>query len=90
MIDILGTLYTLGTYNSEGKAVTPPVPLMGYHVNTPELIPQWESFRVLPSTPRRVFGGNSTYFYTFASEAVFLEQRKLANLDPVLNPEPVL
>ena len=84
MIDILGTLYTPGTYGDDMQVITPAVALLGFHVNTPEAIPEWSAFRVTPSTPRRVFGGNSTFFYTFPTEAEFLKQRKLANLDPVV------
>ena len=83
MIDILGTLYTPGTYDSEGEVITPAVALPGYHVNTPSPVPEWAAFEVTPNAPRRVFGGHATFFYSFASEAEFLAQRTLAGLDPV-------
>ena len=83
MIDILGTLYTPGTYDADMEIITPAVALPGYHVNTPIAIMEWEAFRVEPNAPRRVFGGHVTYFYSFADEAEFLAQRTAAGLDPV-------
>ena len=83
MIDILGTLYTPGTYGADMEVITPAVALPGYHVNTPEAIPEWAAFEVTPNAPRRVFGGHVTFFYSFANEAEFLEQRTVAGLDPV-------
>lgn len=83
MIDILGTLYTPGKYDSDMQVITAPVALPGYHVNTPTAVAEWSAFEVTPNAPRRVFGGHVTYFYSFTNEAEFLAQRTAAGLDPV-------
>lgn len=70
-IDVIGTLYTPGTYDSEGAEITPPVPLTGYHVNATHPVSAWAAKLVTPATPRRVFGGAPTVFYTFDDEAEF-------------------
>lgn len=70
--DVIGTIYTPGTYDSEGNTLTEPVALTGYHVNTTQSVPQWSASEVHPSTPRRVFGGARTYFYTFTSESAYI------------------
>ena len=70
-IDVIGTLYTPGTYDSEGQEITPAVPLTGYHVNTTHPVSAWAAKLVTPATPRRVFGGAPTVFYTFDDEAEF-------------------
>jgi hypothetical protein len=71
-IDVIGTIYTPGTYDTEGNALTEPVAQLGFHVNTTQSVPHWSAYEVKPSTPRRVFGGTRTYFYTFTSEANYI------------------
>jgi hypothetical protein len=61
-IDNIGTLYDAPT---EGL----PAALPGWHVNTTRLVPAWAAQRVTPATPRRVFSGVPTFFYTFPDEA---------------------
>ena len=80
--DIIGTIYTPGTFDSEGEVLTAAVALPGYHVNTTEPVNQWAAFERTPITPRRVFGGHTTFFYSFADEAEFLAHRTQAGLDP--------
>ena len=81
-IDILGTIYAPGTYDAEGNTIVAPVALPGYHVNTTVAVMEWDAFKIAPTTPRRVFGGHLTVFYSFADEAEFLAQRTAAGLDP--------
>ena len=69
--DVIGTIYTPGTYDTEGNTLVAPLALPGWHVNTTQNVPQWSAAEVHPSTPRRVFGGTRTYFYTFTSEATY-------------------
>jgi len=71
MFDIIGTLYTPGTYDDEGNELTPPFPLDGWHVNSPFPVEGWEQYQVEPSTPRRVFAGHPTHCYVFPDEATF-------------------
>lgn len=70
-IDVIGTIYTPGTYDAQGHEITAPVPLAGWHVNTTHPVSAWATKLVTPSTPRRVFGGAPTVFYSFASESEF-------------------
>lgn len=70
-IDVIGTMYNPGTYDSEGHEITPAVPLAGYHVNATHPVAAWAAKLVTPATPRRVFGGAPTVFYTFDDEAEF-------------------
>ncbi|MCB8748312.1 hypothetical protein LHU53_15535 [Rhodoferax sp. U2-2l] len=90
-LDIIGTLYTPGTDDEQGNALSAPVPLPGYHVNASAVVAGWESFKVTPTTPRRVFGGHPTHFYTFASQAEFEAALATADLDPpvVVVPQSV-
>jgi len=71
MFDIIGTLYTPGTYDDEGNELTPPVPLAGWHVNSPFPVEGWEQYQVTPTSPRRVFAGHPTFCYVFPDEATF-------------------
>ncbi len=59
-LDIIGTIHDVS-----GET---PVELDGYHVNSALLISGLDAYRVEPSTPSRVFGGGTTYFYTFESK----------------------
>lgn len=88
-IDVIGTLYTPGTYDTEGAEITPPVPLTGYHVNATHPVSAWAAKLVTPATPRRVFGGAPTVFYTFDDEAEFdaaMEDVDLTEPPPVVVP----
>ena len=68
--DIIGTLYTPGTYDADGNVIDAPVAVEGYHVNTTHPVADWAAFKVTPASPRRVFGG-ATHHYTFADAAEF-------------------
>jgi hypothetical protein len=72
MIDIIGTIYTPGTYDTEGNELTPPVEQDGYHVNTVILIPDMEPYQIEPATPRRVFAGQETFCLKFADRDEWL------------------
>ena len=88
MIDILGTLYTPGTYGPDMTVITEPVALPGYHVNTLEPVEGWDDYLIAPTQPRRVFAGAATVCYKFTDEAAFLAARTAAGLDPVEVPAP--
>ena len=79
--DIIGTIYTPGTFDKEGEVLKAAVALPGYHVNTTEPVSEWTAFECAPATPRRVFGGQTTFFYSFVDEAEFLAQRTQAGFD---------
>lgn len=70
-IDVIGTIYTPGTYDADGGVIDAPVELAGYHVNATHPVGTWEAKRVTPASPMRVFGGAPTVFYTFDNEAEF-------------------
>lgn len=58
-MDIIGTIYTPGTYDDDGNELTPPVALPGWHVNYKGVLPDgWASSVVTPVTPYRVFAGD--------------------------------
>lgn len=60
-IDVIGTIYEGGTYDSEGEVITPPVALDGWHVNTMGLAPEaWDAYLVVVNSPARVFLGGPT------------------------------
>ena len=71
-LDVIGTLYAQGEYDSEGEVIVVPEVLPGYHINATKPVAEWIAFKVSPTTPRRVFGGNETHYYTFQDEAEFL------------------
>ena len=55
-LDVVGIISTGGEYDEEGKVITPPVPLDGWHVNyMGELPEEWEDYVVTPEQPVRVF-----------------------------------
>lgn len=91
-IDVIGIIYTPGTYDSEGNELTAAVPEAGYHVNTTYPVADWAQYEVHPTTPRRVFGGHPTYFYTFADLAEYEVELETADLTaptaPVPAPQP--
>lgn len=62
-LDVIGTIYSAGET---------PTALPGWHVNSPWPIAAFAAQRVTPATPRRVFAGVPTVFYTFTDEAEFL------------------
>lgn len=79
-LDVIGKLFTQPT------ETTPAAELPGWHVNAPWPIAGWDAYKVTPTTPRRVFGGQQTVCYTFASEPDFLLALETADLSP---PPPV-
>ena len=89
-LDVLGTLFDMPTAVDErGLPVGEPVALPGWHVNSPWPITGWDAWRVNPSQPRRVFGGEQTVHYTFADEAAFLKALDGADLsEPAPAPDP--
>ena len=73
MIDILGTLYTAGTYDPEGQVITPHEPIPGYFVNAVISIPAFEPYTITPTTPSRTFGdAEHTVFLQFQDRAEWL------------------
>ena len=89
MLDIIGTIYTPGTYDAEGNVITKPTPTPGWHVNSPQPIEGWDAYKVEPATPLRVFAGHTTHFYSFADEAAFTAAAIEAGLiQPEPEPEP--
>jgi hypothetical protein len=56
-LDVIGPIYTGGTYDPEtGEVLTPPVLLSGWHVNyIGELPDGWDAYVVTPEQPVRVF-----------------------------------
>ena len=59
-IDEIGTLYEGGTYDAEGKVITPPTPLTGWHVNYAGDPPEaWDQHLVIVNTASRVFFGGA-------------------------------
>jgi hypothetical protein len=88
-IDVIGTLYTPGTYDNEGATITAPVALPGWHVITTHPISAWAAKLVTPTAPTRVFGGAATVFYTFDDQAEFnaaMEGVDLTEPLPVITP----
>ena len=73
MIDILGILYTAGTYDEQGEIITPPEPIPGFFVNSVCLIPAFEPYTIHPTTPSRTFGdAEHTVFLQFQDRAEWL------------------
>ena len=75
-LDVIGKLFTQPT------DTIPAAELPGWHVNAPWPIAGWDAYKVTPTTPRRVFGGLQTVFYTFPSEPDFLLALETADLSP--------
>lgn len=75
--DIIGIIYqptgqTLT--DSEGNEYPEMAPIAGYHVNTPEPVPEWEQYLCdpQPETPYRVYaGGIMPVCYVFPDEQTF-------------------
>ena len=61
-IDEIGVISKGGEYDPEtGEAITPPVALLGWHVNTLRLAPEaWDRYLVVVNHPARVFFGGPT------------------------------
>lgn len=78
-LDVIGKLFTR-------PEIGPAAELPGWHVNAPWPVPGWDAYKVTPATPRRVFGGQQTVFYTFPSEPDFMLALEAAELTP---PPPV-
>ena len=78
-LDVIGKLYTQ-------PETGPAAELPGWHVNSPWPIAGWDAYKVTPTTPRRVFAGQPTTFYTFDSEPDFLLALETVDLSP---PPPV-
>lgn len=64
-LDIIGKLYDIDNTDPDNPVVTE---LIGWHVNSTELLPELEAHRVEPVTPRRAFMGVDTYCYQFTDE----------------------
>jgi hypothetical protein len=56
-LDVIGPIYTGGTYDPEtGEVLTPPVLLSGWHANYIGELPEgWDAYVVTPEQPARVF-----------------------------------
>lgn len=88
--DVIGTIYTPGTYDSEGNTLTEPVAQPGYHVNTTAPVGGWEAFKVTGGNGRRVFGGIVTHCYTFTDLAEYEAYLDTADLSaPALPPTDI-
>ena len=87
-IDEIGPLYIDGTYDANCNETARPVLMAGWPVNTTSPVPEWAASKVTPATPRRVYGGMTTHFYTFASKAEFDAALVGVDLDPVIVPVP--
>ena len=81
-LDIIGTLYQVDSSNTDNPVATQ---LLGWHVNASWPVPELEPYRVEPATPRRVFSGVDTYFYSFPDEHTW-QQFYAANEDALMNP----
>ena len=61
-IDVVGTIYDAGTYDADGKELTPPVAHEGFHVNVKwhgDMPSTFSTRSVAPATPRRAFYGDA-------------------------------
>lgn len=57
-----------GTYDEEGRELTPPTYQDGWHVNMTELLPELVQYQVFPSSPVRVYSDAPTVFLRFEDE----------------------
>lgn len=66
------------TYDDEGNQLTATVWRTGWHVNTPEPVPEWEAYRCdpQPTTPYRVYAGDvPPVCYRFPGEGTYQLER---------------
>jgi hypothetical protein len=84
-INVIGKLYTRPEIDADLNITKPATELAGWHVNTTHPVDGWAKFKVQPSSPRVVFSGVETHFYTFADE----EEYEALSEDAVLEYEPV-
>jgi hypothetical protein len=55
-LDVIGPIYTGGSWDAEGIVIEPPALLPGWHVNFIGKLPDgWDAHLVDPRRPRRVF-----------------------------------
>lgn len=73
--DVIGRIpKQAATCDENGNQLTPTVWHDGFHVNTPEPVPEWEEYRCdpQPSTPYRVYaGGVVPVCYVFPDRETF-------------------
>lgn len=86
-LDIIGTIYTSPVFNEAGDMTSAPQPIPGWHVNASDEVEGWETLRVYPATPVRVFAGHSSVCYVFTDEVAFKEAALQKGL---ISPEEVL
>lgn len=79
-LDEIGELYTVPDLDPEGEQLDTPTLLPGWHVNATHPVPGWGAWRVTPGTPRRVFAGVDTVFYTFPDRSAYLQALDTATL----------
>lgn len=68
--DIIGTIYQptgVMLTDSDGNEYPEMEAIPGYHVNTPEPVPEWDAYRIYPVTPSRVYAGKEPVCYSFAT-----------------------
>jgi len=55
-LDVIGPIYTGGSWDAEGIVIEPPTLLPGWHCNfIGELPDNWDAYLVEPKLPKRVF-----------------------------------
>ncbi|NYT38862.1 hypothetical protein ERD78_18900 [Allopusillimonas soli] len=60
-LDIIGTIHEGGQWDDDGTVIVAPTAIPGYHVNTPEPVPELEPYRIeRPNSPYRVFAGDES------------------------------
>lgn len=70
-IDVIGIIYTGGTYDANGNVITASVAQPGYHVNVDAMDSSLASYEITPATPSRLFAGCPTFCLQFTDEAEF-------------------
>lgn len=60
-----------GTYDENGEQTKAPTYVAGWHVNSTESIPEFESYEIEVKTPVRIYTGGDTVFLRFDSEQHF-------------------
>lgn len=65
-----------GTYDEEGRELTPPTYQGGWHINMTEFLPDLVQYQVFPSIPARVYSGAPTVFLRFDDEAQWVGLRE--------------